>query len=68
MNLEIPKKVKQLFIDFLNDANNVISIPKGHGMLFTFWDHFDLKRIRKYSEKGPDIMSIPVRVRRRFNF
>lgn len=42
MYLEIPKKFKQLFIDFFNDANNLISIPKEHSMLFTFWDHFDL--------------------------
>lgn len=36
MHLEITKKVKQLFIDFFNDANNLINIPKEHRLLLHF--------------------------------
>lgn len=30
MYLDVTKKVKQLFIDFFNNANDLVSIPEEH--------------------------------------
>lgn len=59
MYLEITKKkVKQLFIDFFSDANNLINIPKEYRLLLHFGITLIFKKIRKYFPKVHYIMSI----------